>query len=269
MTTRLEEELADAMRSRAERLRPTGGLVERAVRQHRRRRTRSIATAGAFAVLAIAAAATLSPTYGRTDQTPDGPAMLPVAAITERATAALALDDIEHSVTTDNRYGTYEECWRDRVTGDFRCRYNESKPRVRDTESWSVVRAASPGKVTLLHTFVDHTARTWATRDMEIPAGWPSHEPESPRSLLERGELEMVGEESIDGTATYHLRRQHSDVTGYAGVDHLWVETASFRLVRSVFENDYRRQTDYEWIPRSTESLELLKPAVPNGYSRR
>ncbi|MEV4539026.1 hypothetical protein AB0J82_35165 [Asanoa sp. NPDC049518] len=270
MTTRLEEELADAMRSLTEGLRPTDGLVARALRRHRRRRMRSVAAAGTFVALAVVAVAAVQPMYARLGTTPDEPTMLTVAAIVERAAAALPPDQIQHSLTTDTRDGYSRECWRDPITGDSRCRDLPSRPGAGDTEYWLRVRPDPSGGKVWSYTMVDHAARTWTTRDARFPDGGSSRELEDPRSLFERDELYMEGEESIDGNDTFMLGRQIVDPTGIFVTEHIWVETDSFRLVRSlIFDSEYRSQTDYKWLSRDNESLELLNPVVPAGYSRR
>ncbi|GIF69550.1 hypothetical protein Ais01nite_75850 [Asanoa ishikariensis] len=260
MTTRLEEELAEGMRSWSHGLRPTDGLVAHAARQHRRRRRRSLTTVGAVAAVAIAVTATL----GQTSRQPE---MLSVAAITKQASAALAGDDIEHSVWT----ATYadgvpmsQECWRDPVTTDRHCRTLTPQPGARNSETWRDVEKEPSGAITWLHTNVDHTDRTWTTRLMRFPEGDSLPETQDPRSLLESGLFHLVGAEVIDGNDTLHIRRESPGAT-----DDIWVDAETFHLVRTVRESDGREQLDYDWLPRDAASLRLLEPVVPEGYVRR
>jgi hypothetical protein len=268
MTTGLEEELAGAMRSRTAGLRPSEGLVARAAQQHRRRlRRRTGAAVGAAVAVAVVVAATLTAAPNALAPPPEQPEMWTVAAITERASAALADDDIEHSVWTATIDGNVmsQECWRDPVTADQHCRTLTPQPGARNTETWRQVAQEPAGTVTWLNTLVDHTNRTWTTREMRSPDGEPLTDlKDDPRSLFQRGIFALVGEDVIDGTHTFHLRRELAGAT-----DDIWVEADTFRLVRTIYESDHRQQLDYNWMPRTPASLELLKPAVPSGYTRR
>ncbi len=226
-------------------------------------------------MVAAVAAATLTPLSGLLAPRPERTAMT-AAAVVERASAALADDDIQHSVSTYTVDGgvASQECWLDRVTANQRCWALLPQARAKQTETGQRAGIEWSGPVTWLTTLVDHNRRTWTTRPARPPDGEPpvgiagipapsAQSGEDPRAIFERGQLDLVGEEVIDGTRTYHLRRQISGAT-----EDIWVEAESYRLVRTTSGSDLGVQTDYDWIPRSPTSLELLKVVIPDGYTR-
>jgi hypothetical protein len=261
MTLRLEEELAEGMRTRTSGLRPPPDLVARAARQWRRRRRRGMAVAGLGAGAAVVAAAAFA-------FQPAGTApprlVLTAAQVSERAMAALSSDDVLHvtgSLTVQGRTGPMEY-WFDPVTNDSR----RSAPDG-GGYSWMIFDG---GVATI--TAVDPASRTWWSDRRTVPDAKAGKlggaSPDELRAALRDGAYGLVGPATVGGVAATRLRASTP-----MGVDDLWVDTATYRTLRREIvkhdpDGDAVIRLDFTWQPRTDASLAPLRVAVPAGYTR-
>lgn len=203
--------------------------------------------------------------------TPPAPELLTVSVVSERAVAALAVDDVQHVVSTTTHRGTTEhgEWWFDQQTGDSRITYLAAAGGTVDREFWQVVR---DGTVTT--TEVSHGDRTWLRLERPLegkrPGGPAGGTPDELRKALARGDgYTLVGPADLDGRAVLHLRLVFED-----GTDELWVDAETYRAVRRVTvkhtpDGDARNRLDFDWLPRTPDTLAHLTATIPATYTER
>ena len=265
--TPLEDQLVAGMREHTAGLTPAPDLLDRAVRGNRRRRARFAAATGALGVTAV-----LTVVFASTGTPPAAPAplarpVLTAAEVSQRAIAALATDDVEHArivVRQQDKQYT-QEFWYDSVTGDMR--HHDVVPLIGDrlTDTWTIRRN---GTATVA--YVDHAARTWWTHERPDDTGKSgSHAPYTPEELrqqLSEGTYQLVGEEQLDGQPVIHLRKSYNP-----GGEDLWVDAGTYRAVRRQIVKaapigDIVATLDFDWPPRTPESLRPLVFTPPDGY---
>ncbi|EXG81483.1 hypothetical protein [Cryptosporangium arvum] len=271
---RLDEELSFAMRSRVAGERLDGAaLVAAAERAHRRRRTARRGAVFAAGGLTLAAAVTgvvaLSGTP--TAVTPTAPppaevAVRPVSYVVARASDAIDRNKSKvtyvRTHTTANGETRDEEEWWDGATGDWR--------RHGDGVDAAITTDGTRDKFLV----IDHTTRTWWA--VTYPAtdqqgSWSKQDVQA--ALQEKGKFVLVGEESLDGRATLHLRADPAK-RDRTELD-LWVDASTYDLVRTVSRlkpsgtPDVIVSTyDYTFVPRSAEELERFRLEPPADYRR-
>jgi hypothetical protein len=285
MRVRLEDELARGMRERTAGLRPAPDLVARAARGHRRRRRGRLAVGGAggLAVAAVTVAA-LGAGAGPTPSPPPvaggsaassparAPQMLTVAQVSQRAVAALDAGEVRHSTGTLTVDGRTQrtETWYDPVTGAFRQRQLQTLRGEARHEVWIV---PGPGHATV--TVLDLDARTWyQDRREPVPArklaAVTGEDPDDLRAALRRGELRLIGPETVDGAELIRLRADYEGAS-----EELWVDADTYRPVRRVTLSERpgpgevtRVEVAYRWSPRAAEALAPLEVTIPAGFVR-
>jgi hypothetical protein len=86
------------------------------------------------------------------------------------------------------------------------------------------------------------------------------------RDLIADGELVADGTEMVDGRELIRLRGIDSEGGDYV----LLVDPDTYRVVgqRGTFSTGETYTTDYEYLPRTAESLDLLHPPIPDGFTQ-
>ncbi|GAA0249894.1 hypothetical protein [Cryptosporangium japonicum] len=270
---RLDEELSVAMRSRVAGVRLDGAaLVAAAERAHRRRRTARRGVALAVGGLTLAASVTgvallsgTPPTGTPTAPAPAEVTVRPVGYVVAQASDAIDRNKSKvtyvRTRTTANGETRDEEQWWDGATGDWR----------RHGDGVDALITHTGERATF--TVIDHTTRTWwaiTYRADSNSEGWSKEDIQA--ALRKEGAFALVGEESLDGRATVHLR---SVVERRGSAIDLWVDASSYDLVRTV-----ERYTpsggstadvstwDYTFVPRSEAELERFRLEPPADYRR-
>ncbi|WP_144121646.1 hypothetical protein [Catellatospora sichuanensis] len=276
MNIGLEDELAAGMREHTADLRPSADLLDRAARRNRRRTAGRAVGTGVFGLAAVVAVALTA--LGGTPAAPPvdtgaqpAPQLLTVAQVSERAVAALDVDDVQHITSSVTFRGTVEhgEWWFDQQTGDSRIIHLAAPGGAVKQDLWQVVR---DGKLAMTQVFHDDRSFLRLERPLNgvQPTGPAGATPDELRAALKRGDgYTLVGPVELDGRAVLHLRFEFED-----GTDELWVDAETYRAVRRETvkrtpEGDARNRMDFEWLPRTAESLAPLQAEVPNGYTQR
>ncbi|GAA3393051.1 hypothetical protein [Cryptosporangium minutisporangium] len=289
MTPPLESELAAGMRDAVAGLRTERDLFGSALADHRRStvRRRISATGG---VALVAAAVIGVAMFVSADATaPDVATVLNAAAVTQRTTDALETDLIRHAtkrITGWPTEGQITEQWYDPRTGDTLTHTSGGGADVEDVR-WN---RNKPG----VYVMVNRTDRTWWSQDKQYD-GPPIPEQHAPppetaaqiRAALDDGRnIQVVGNEQVNGHATIHLRMvltrtdEPSSIIGEPRYD-LWVDEKTFLPVRSLLtiwveanpkyfpggKDETTEAHDYEWLPRTEENLAALTLTVPAGYT--
>jgi hypothetical protein len=226
------------------------------------------------------------------------------------ADAAYVLTQTEQSLgrATDyvilsiERYGTVDhtDTWLDRTTKQFRTDVYDNMPLPQPTTSTGLYVAppAPPfnGPVRLVQSAaytdeghgnlrnlveVNYDQKTYSF-DARVSA--PPIQTDSPivdptdansvRSAVQRGRVLVLGEETVNGYDTLHLRIQHISPNPNSVID-LWVERATFLPVQEYAYRDGLDmsaeavlRTTYSWLPRTPENLAHLTLTPPPGFRK-
>lgn len=289
-----------------EEVRPAPDLVRR-LRRLRAHRTWAVRAAIGTPILAAAAAVAMVTTtavglQARTVPSPDGGVQVQpdgivqpqpdgevrlrnVSYVQEQTVKALsrASEYIIYEKTTYS--GGYYETWYDKTVPRYR---NDVYGPV--SLGWTrgttlpAPDQITPGPIQLLQSHavsgppgdqtivtVDYQLRTWSTDHMtDTPpaSAIPDiTEPETIRQAVKDGTLELLGEETVDGSLAVHLRIDAVQ-RGYR-VD-MWVDAETFLPVKMTDtvpgEQQPRVTMTYSWLPRSEENLAHLELTPPPGF---
>ncbi|MFI6758769.1 hypothetical protein ACIBF5_06440 [Micromonospora sp. NPDC050417] len=268
------------------------GLTETLHRRNNRR-TWGLRIAGAVpvvAAVALAASLSLSPGTGSTPNTGGGdaaPETLTVNLVSERTTTALGnLSDFVRHTRSDFADGKGKatmtnESWVDAKTG----RERTDETDLASNSKHTVIKTGNGNDAIV----IDHQRRKWWDEQMaEMPIGvemtvttgpngervekptgkksvGPLIDPQELQDALASGTLTLVGEESLNGKATVHLR--WIPVPG-ATTD-IWVDADTYLPVRKTSAGPKASdQTNFEWLPRTPENLAKVEGAAPADYKK-
>jgi hypothetical protein len=240
---------------------------------HMRRRSRRSLTAGVAALVA-ATLGIIAVTGGRLDggRDDDGGSPASSTAATERIVAATeqALgDSVIHVQMGGPESMPWMERWIDETTGSFRT--------VTRAADGAPVVEMGPGPGGVSARLVDHCRRQYAD-DPEVTSD-PIAGESDPRAVLDAlaaGELAEDGTEVVAGRELIRL----AGTTGERTDDELamsrevLVDPSTHRPVlerawatdRPGDRGDH--ETTYEYLPRSSDTLDLVTPRIPDGYTR-
>ncbi|RKR89985.1 hypothetical protein BDK92_4349 [Micromonospora pisi] len=267
------------------------GLTETLHRRNNRR-TWGLRIAGAVPVVAaVALAASLSLSPG-TESTPNAggdtaPETLTVNLVSERTTTALGnLSDFVRHTRSDFKDGKGKatmtnESWVDTKTGRERTDETELASNSRTTvfktgngndaividhqkkKWWNDQIAALPAGVEVTVTTGPNGER------IETPTGkkavGPLIDPKELQDALAGGTLTLVGEESLDGRATVHLRW----VPVPGSTTDIWVDADTYLPVRKTSAGPKASdEINFEWLPRTPENLAKVEGAAPADYKK-
>ncbi|WP_444949841.1 hypothetical protein [Micromonospora ureilytica] len=239
----------------------------------------AIATATAFALAGLAAGGVALSTvdystgqpFGASTSSTDKSRLLQIRDVAYVSTQTrAALDDADkyvmkvHDVYKGGSYDT----WTDKQTG----RYRIDMYQVDGSPNSSLMTTVADGKLRSIQ--VDHLDRTYfedigspedATGIVFVP-----NDPASIRAWLDKGDLEIVGQEQVGGHDTVHLRLKAATATYTV---ELWVDAASFLPYKAVADKSGRVTDDaevstFEWLPRTDENLSHFDLTPPAGYTK-
>jgi hypothetical protein len=166
--------------------------------------------------------------------------------------------------------------WLDRATGDLRAdTFAPDGSRVQSVSESGDPRTGS----TVV--WVDYAARTWFsfTRD-PVPAAVVSpvpaddsvalgaySDPSNLRAAVDKGWLTVIGQDSVNGAQTTHLRLS---ITSPKAVDiDVWLDDATYLPIRMVDGTPgYRDSMELSWMPRTAANLAELTLSAPAGFTR-
>jgi hypothetical protein len=263
----LEEQLATGMREHTADVVPDLGILDRAARANRHRRTRHAAIGSGAAVVVVLAAV-----FGltRTPHEPPTPATSPSASaspspstqaeVLGKALDALSSGDIEHVLITRAYKDdlTKEEVWFDPVANNMRDSETVTLKGEHRTELWHVEKGN-------IHIRVDHTARTWSSGRGGDPLTTKlPFMPTALRLKFSGNDFGLAGREAIDGRPAYRLTQTSKD-----WVYDIWVDADTFQVRRLKIDHlgsDYITTMDIEWLPRTPDVLQHLEWSPPAGY---
>lgn len=273
------------------------GLTETLHRKNNRR-TWGLRIAGAVpvvAAVALAASLTLTPDASTPGTNAGGtgsntaPEMLTVGFVSERTTTALGnVSDLVQHARSDFKDGKGKqtmtnERWVDAKSG----RERTDEESVQDKSKITAIKTGEGDNAIV----IDHQKKKWWNdRIAKLPAGeevtvttGPNGErittptgkkvedigglvnPSELKDALATGTLTLVGEETLDGKATVHLKWVP---VPQSTVD-FWVDADSYLPVRKISSGPKATDTvDFEWLPRTAENLAKLEVSAPADYTK-
>ena len=130
-----------------------------------------------------------------------------------------------------------------------------------------------PARVVVADTNIDYATRTWYRTKREESATTARPRIVDPLATAPKGvRFRLLGEESVDGRQTYHLRSTYFPYLAYkaARLD-VWFSTDQDYLIR--FTHTTRggnviQRIDNRWLPRTSANLALLTMAIPSGFKQ-
>jgi hypothetical protein len=178
-----------------------------------------------------------------------------VAYVKAQTQAALGdLDQYVMKMRDAYPSGSYDT-WTDKQTGHYRI----DMFRADGSRDHSLMMTVADGKYSGIQ--VDYVDRTYdelagPAEDAIAPAAVPT-DPASIKAWLDKGQLEIVGQEQVGGHDTVHLRLKVG--TADYAVE-LWVDTTSFLPYKTVADttgqvSDNAEVSTFEWLPRTDENL--------------
>lgn len=273
----LEEHLAVGMREHTADAVAPPDILDRAVRANRRRGRRLAAIGSGVAVVAVLAAVFAStptphgpPPPAATATAMPSPSASPLTAgdVVQRAIDVLANGDVDHvRLTEEHADGvtTEEEIWFDPVNNDHRLRLKTPRPGDHGIEMWYIENGTQEST----SFYVDHTVRTWTVEHSREPLTTKlPYMPTQLRTKLNEGGYRLTGQEAISGRPAYHLVSSTPQRS-----DELWVDAGTFQIVRRTIAQlqlaiDFTVTLDFDWQPRTPDSLKPFKFTPPAGYRK-
>ncbi|MEU7798333.1 hypothetical protein AB0B10_03595 [Micromonospora arborensis] len=256
-----------------------GSMYQRPAAKRWFLRRPAIATATAFALAGLAAGGVALSTVDYSTGQPSGAStsstdrsrplqMRDVAYVSAQTRAAL--DDADKYVVKvhDAYEGGSYDTWTDKQTG----RYRVDMYQADGSPNSSLMTTVADGKLSGIQ--VNHLDRTYfedtgspedATGVVIVP-----NDPASIRAWLDKGDLEIVGQEQVGGHDTLHLRLKAGTATYTV---ELWVDAASFLPYKAVADKsghvtDKAEVSTFEWLPRTEENLRHFDLTPPAGYTK-
>ncbi|HLT11247.1 MAG TPA: hypothetical protein VK028_10625, partial [Micromonosporaceae bacterium] len=242
-------------------------------------------------ILAAAAAVAMVTTSGaglqaRTVPSPDGEVQLRNVSYVQEQTVKALSRASEYVIYEKTTYsGGYYETWYDKAGQRYRNNtYGSVSIGAVDGTRVVAPDQITPGPIQLLQSHavsgppgdqtiitVDYQRRTWSTDHMtDTPpaSAIPDiTEPETIRQAVKDGTLELLGEETVDGSLAVHLRIDAVQ-RGYQ-VD-MWVDAETFLPIKMTDtvpgEQEPRVTMTYSWLPRTEENLAHLELTPPPGF---
>jgi len=294
------QDLAVRLRQELHEVRAAPDLA-RTLRRRQTRRAWALRSAIAVPVAAAAITAVLVSTAGPGAPDPrlqaDGGSttqLKDVAYVQEQTIKALA-EATDLVIYAKHAYdGGYYEEWVDKTTQRYR--NNLYGPRsAPGSGTRSDGRAVAPpapgtvdlGPIVLQHSHsasgpngnrdlvsVNYEQQTWmsehSTEVLPAPVVPDVTDPATMRAAVEAGTLELMGEETVNGVASVHLR-MFAVQRGYR-ID-VWVDTVNFLPVQETStviddQGPPKIVTTYSWLARTPENLAHLVLTPPAGFTR-
>jgi hypothetical protein len=294
------QQLGARLRHETDDLRAAPDLLN-TLRRKRIRRTWAIrgaalTTVAVAATIAITTAGHETPVEQRQAAAPPPTAtgtQAPVlnAAYVRQRTIEAVSKAADYVIFAKNTYdgGHYEE-WIDKATQRYRNDVYDQSTAIPGGANGKMTLPAEPPRVAVhLHqshavsgppgdqtiTTIDYDLRTWSVShltDRPDPAsGVDVTDADSVRKAIGSGAVELLGQETVDGRDTLHLRVYGPD-RSYR-ID-MWVESGSYLPVREAaakggpdeFPAAATVTTTYTWLPRSAENLAKLTLTPPPDF---
>jgi len=191
------------------------------------------------------------------------PADAPIAERVEFAWRVGYLGNIEHTFSTDSRYGgTTSEMWWDDSTGVWRTLTTGGTGSLHGKPVLDHGAAGFDGTTPKGQRSVDFCFSEYMDWDAG-PLVTPVTKAERIRQDFDQGLLVEDGTEVTDGRDTIRLRRTD-------GTERMWLDETTLLPVRTsgTWDSGGDYSTTHDFLPRTDETRQLVVPPIPEGFTK-